>query len=127
MISSSIAFRAQIAKQWFEGSNGNETFTTAEESELVAGGLIEQTRAHVKAKIPQGSDGDEPTLTAHRKRPCPKCGKQCLGVYRRWVQNEQGKRYFYWYAAHFIKGHMVRWCYVGKNRYGTARKPKTSR
>ena len=39
-----------------------------------------------------------------------------LGIYRRWILNGQGKKYWYWYAAHYVKDHQVRWCYIGKNR-----------
>jgi hypothetical protein len=46
---------------------------------------------------------------------CPRCGQPCMGVFRRYVLNPQGKKYYYLYAAHYGGGHKVKWCYVGRS------------
>jgi hypothetical protein len=55
---------------------------------------------------------------SQRIKPCPKCGEHGSGLHRKWVLNEQGRRYYpYYWFAHSIRknGHYaVKWCYVRK-------------
>lgn len=99
---------AQLLKQQTEYASGNDTFTTAEPSELREGGFRGRS---MKAAITEGKALE----AAQMRGRCPRCHKPCMGIYRRWVPSGKGKRY-YWYAAHYAGGKRVRWCYIGRRR-----------